>query len=307
MRGDTARATASVTAPLETILSKRTFIANLESRLSSLRPEVTQDLRALLDLFPKETAHKTAALQVETRFQEIVQDLNESLNSITGALQFMESQRAIMEAESISRLTELAFLFIPLSFAAALFSMQVQELSQPPPVAHFVAFALPLSATTYALRALARSSWVHRKKEETLANARRSYSLPPGARIGNRAILAETLPEPIAVIAFFLSIAALVEQIPVRHYLGSRWTLLTVLILVPCMLVPSLAVLWTRSIGTGLKIGLTFAIILCSGCLALLVLLTVSSTRAEIKRFFPGRSRGRVQESASTNEAISTD
>ncbi|KAL2826160.1 hypothetical protein BJY01DRAFT_150480 [Aspergillus pseudoustus] len=102
----------------------------------------------------------------------------------------MESQRAIMEAESINRLTELAFLFIPLSFAAALFSMQVRELSTSPPVAYFVAFALPLSATTYALRAVARSAWLQETKQALLTNIRTFKSLPPGARIPNLAILA---------------------------------------------------------------------------------------------------------------------
>ncbi|KAL2842295.1 hypothetical protein BJX68DRAFT_244873 [Aspergillus pseudodeflectus] len=303
MRGNTARATASGTVPLEDILSMRTFIANLESHLSDLSPELAHDLRALLDLFPSETAHQTAVLRVETRFQRIVQDLTESLESIAGAVQFMESQRAIMEAESISRLTELAFLFIPLSFAAALFSMQVRELSQPPPVAYFVAFALSLSVTTYALRALARSSWVQQKKQRELANARRYYSLPPGARVGNRAMLAWMLPGPLEIIGLLLSIR-IFAQILTEHY---SLTLFTVAISLTCMLVPSLAVLWTRELATGLKIGVTFAIILCSGCVVLLVLLAAPATRVRIRRFFPAWSAPRVQESTSSNESTSTD
>ncbi|KAJ0416688.1 hypothetical protein BJY00DRAFT_316568 [Aspergillus carlsbadensis] len=158
--------------------------------LPALNAELAQALQGLLKLFPAEDEHHTAAAQVETQFERIIQDLNSTLDSIAGALQFMESQRAIMEAESITRLTELAFLFIPLSFAAALFAMQVRELAQAPPVAYFVAFALSLSATTYSLRLFARSLWVQRTKEKTLANVRSYRSRLPGAMVSNTDVVA---------------------------------------------------------------------------------------------------------------------
>jgi hypothetical protein len=149
-----------------------------------------------MNLFTKEDVHHRAVAKVETRFEQIIQDLSSALDSITSELQFMESQRAVMEAESISRLTELAFLFIPLSFAA-LFSMQARELSQPPPVAYFVAFALPLSATTYALRILARSSWVHQSKQRFSASVRAHRGLAPGAPLTNKAIVVWLLEKVI--------------------------------------------------------------------------------------------------------------
>ena len=48
-------------------------------------------------------------------------------------MSLLESKRDIEEAEGVSRLTELAFFFIPTTFAASLFSMQVWELEESPP------------------------------------------------------------------------------------------------------------------------------------------------------------------------------
>ncbi|KAL8640669.1 MAG: hypothetical protein Q9226_008721 [Calogaya cf. arnoldii] len=48
--------------------------------------------------------------------------------SLMTTMSLIESKRGISEAESVTKLTELAFFFIPLTFAASLFSMQVKEL-----------------------------------------------------------------------------------------------------------------------------------------------------------------------------------
>jgi hypothetical protein len=165
-------------------------------------------------------------------FENTIQDLKETSKAVTGTLQFIESHRAILEAESITRLTELAFLFIPLSFAASLFSMQIEQLASPVPVSHFVAFALLLSASTYTLRVITRSTWVHQQKHDILASVRTHSSLAPSAPISNS--------------AFFAWLFAWVT--PAKR----------VILFVVCFLTPLLTVIWTRQLDTGLKVGLTF-------------------------------------------------
>lgn len=49
-----------------------------------------------------------------------------TFGALMSSIAIVESQRAISQAESISRLTELAFLFIPLGFATSTFGMQIQ-------------------------------------------------------------------------------------------------------------------------------------------------------------------------------------
>ena len=52
--------------------------------------------------------------------RSIIEQINDSLRT---TVSLIESRRAISEAESVTKLTELAFFFIPLSFAASFFSM----------------------------------------------------------------------------------------------------------------------------------------------------------------------------------------
>lgn len=54
-----------------------------------------------------------------------------TFGALMSSMAIVESQRAISQAESISRLTELAFLFIPLGFAASFFGMQLQVSTYP--------------------------------------------------------------------------------------------------------------------------------------------------------------------------------
>ncbi|KAL3461996.1 hypothetical protein BJX64DRAFT_149364 [Aspergillus heterothallicus] len=145
-------ATVSQDSKVEDILATRAFITTKHSLLSSLRLEFELALDALVAKPLPGGSHGASSLQIRTAFDRVILELEVTLSSVTGALQFMENHRAISEAESITRLTELAFLFIPLTFAASLFSMQIQELSRPAPVTYFVAFALSLSAVTYSFR-----------------------------------------------------------------------------------------------------------------------------------------------------------
>jgi len=57
---------------------------------------------------------KAARSRIETAFQALMSTLS-----------ILESQRAIAQAQSISKLTQLAFFFIPLSFIATVFGMNV--------------------------------------------------------------------------------------------------------------------------------------------------------------------------------------
>ncbi|KXX81513.1 hypothetical protein MMYC01_202485 [Madurella mycetomatis] len=74
-------------------------------------------------------------------------------------MSLLESKRSIEETESVTRLTELAFLFIPITLVASLFSMQVKELANdPPPVYAFVIAAVAVVVLAYSLRLAQRST-----------------------------------------------------------------------------------------------------------------------------------------------------
>jgi hypothetical protein len=243
---DIVQSTASQDAQIDDILVKRTFIAKLLAQLPPLCRELIKSLNDLLEQGNGNPSQHKSIDNLASNFENTIQDLKEASNAITGTLQFIESHRAILEAESITRLTELAFLFIPLSFAASLFSMQIQPLTSPVPVEHFIAFALSLSISTYALRLLTRSAWVHAQKQKTLTAIRTHSSVPRGAPIPNTAILAW----------MFARLAPI----------------LVLLLIVACILVPPLAVLWMRELDSGLRIAVTFLFLvfvvsICGGVL----------------------------------------
>ena len=57
---------------------------------------------------------------------KIEQRVDRSFQAIMSSMSILESERAITQGAAITRLTELAFFFIPLSFAATFFSMQIR-------------------------------------------------------------------------------------------------------------------------------------------------------------------------------------
>ena len=68
--------------------------------------------------------------------EEVLEDVNkiirlvrEQMQTEIGLLSIQESRRSIDEAISVKRLTQLAFVFIPLSFVTSVFGMNVQEIS----------------------------------------------------------------------------------------------------------------------------------------------------------------------------------
>lgn len=101
------------------------------------------------------------ATRVKTRLDEAYADLRVDM-------QFNESRRSMNETQTVTRLTELAFVFIPLSFCASLFSMSIRELGDGVPVWIFIITALVMVSIAYGVRILVGS--------ELLSNSiRRSF------------------------------------------------------------------------------------------------------------------------------------
>jgi hypothetical protein len=117
--------------------------------------------------------------QLPDEVAEIVQDvrdnvarvkirLDEAYADLRVDMQFNESRRSMNETQTVTRLTELAFVFIPLSFCASLFSMSIRELGDGVPVWIFIITSLVMVSIAYGVRILVGS--------DLLANStRRSF------------------------------------------------------------------------------------------------------------------------------------
>lgn len=142
--------------------------------------DLTKFLDSDTDLSGPTTEFKksiTLALNQLTVARNEVEDAH---NALRAELQIAEARRSIQEAESVAKLTELAFLFIPLTFAASLFSMQVRELQSIPPASYFVATALAFVAFAYLIRLIARSSAIKQRKRRVFVLVRRHADLSDG-------------------------------------------------------------------------------------------------------------------------------
>ena len=155
-----------------------------------------------------------------------------SHKSLMANMSIVESKRGIAEAESVTKLTELAFFFIPLTFSASIFSMQVKELNASQiSIAAFFILAIIITTAPYALRILIRS--------ENFIDFRRKLL---------KDIRQDAGPAPVS-------------PVPTQTFLAWLWRrvgLLTIIVTVLVVLpVTPVAVLWTRDMNHGFKVLLT--------------------------------------------------
>ncbi len=85
-----------------------------------------------------------------------------------GTMAIQESRKSIQEAISVKRLTQLAFVFIPLNYVSSLFGININEMTgNGPRLWKFVAtsFALLISVlTTWSLSEVMQKLWDRRIK-----------------------------------------------------------------------------------------------------------------------------------------------
>jgi len=125
----------------EHVFCIRRCMSNLINCLKALDGDSTTDVYSLV--ITRHPGHKSQKLHTctpTTKDSEFYDDLislleqveavyleiQETSNSLISIISIIESERAIDEAEGISKLTELAFFFIPLGFSSTLFGMQVK-------------------------------------------------------------------------------------------------------------------------------------------------------------------------------------
>lgn len=169
------------------------------------------------------TVTETLLAQLDQRIFSLRRRTESSDRSLLTTMSLVESKRGIAEAESVTKLTELAFLFIPLTFSASIFSMQVKELNASvTPISAFVILAVCITLVSYALRLAVRSTWRVRVWKRMQAAIREDAHLPPNATIPAtsfilwvfRSIIGYT---PIAKLGDPLAVSVLLIQLMDSH------------------------------------------------------------------------------------------
>lgn len=120
-------------------------------------------------------SEQTADIQLSEmrEFEQLSEDiarmterLQKTSESLISNMSLLESRRSIDEAHAVTRLTELAFIFIPLSFSASIFGMQVESFANPVPIWYFFVVATVATSFSYLMRLVMRSQMFNQLKAD---------------------------------------------------------------------------------------------------------------------------------------------
>ena len=174
----------------------RVTIEKIECELSRLRDSLTRFAGSFIVETPIPPSSTIPVWQecslpdFLARITKLEKQTSKTHKHLMATISIIESKRGIAESENITKLTELSFLFIPLTFSASVFSMQVRELRD----AHvsiftFALLAFILVVALYAVRLLTRSQSFLGWRKKCTSQVRATSKLQPGAFISTRSYL----------------------------------------------------------------------------------------------------------------------
>lgn len=245
----------------------RRILHDFDTELRTMESSIP-DFADFVLVTQRRDSHAAAIHELLGRFKKHVtqvQGRTESTHrSLMATMSLIESKRGISEAESVTKLTEWAFFFIPLTFTATLFSMQVKELDGSTSVSFFVAVALAITICSYGLRLVIRSPrflGIWRRWGKVI---RVEQGIQRSSPITTSAVLSW-----------------------VWHRLRTH----TLPVYIVIAMATLLAALWTRPLREGMKIGITTALAM----ICLTVILRMFSIRYRISENWVGRHRQRFR------------
>ncbi|KAF2177489.1 hypothetical protein K469DRAFT_358467 [Zopfia rhizophila CBS 207.26] len=222
----------------------RNLITRFQTELPAMRVSIQSFFEFVSQFQPLEQAKAFIEHTLHLIDDLIVQN-EKSYAALRADMALLESKRAIDQAESVGKLTELGFIFIPISCIAALFSMQIQPLETPVPLYSFFIAAAVTIGLIYTVRLSIRSTALIEYKRNHSRNIRVNTKLAPGAPIPTHIFLAYVC----------------------RHALGPYWRFLRnslfFLLVLGITMLPVM-LLWTHNkhMDVGYKGTMTFIIFL---------------------------------------------
>lgn len=153
------------------VISTRCCISNLITNLDTLSLS-TMNTDPSLQSFTRHAGHRSQIiyegskslaatkypvyrqlLSLLEQVESVYLEIHEISSILMSTMSIIESKKAIEEAEGITRLTELAFFFIPLAFSASIFGMQVKEfIDNRVSIYHWIITAICIVLGSYFLR-----------------------------------------------------------------------------------------------------------------------------------------------------------
>ncbi|KAJ5822698.1 Mg2+ transporter protein CorA-like/Zinc transport protein ZntB [Penicillium robsamsonii] len=174
----------------------RQIINRAQRELPELRYSMEPFIEFLTKINPLSSPREVAVMELEAmqdihelwkNIDHIVVRLERTSASLTSNMGLLESRRSIDEAHAVARLTELAFIFVPMSFAASVFGMQVQPFANPVPISNFFVVAVVVTSFAYLMRMTMRSHWLIALKA-AVRNDVRKYAARNGQPVQPRGL-----------------------------------------------------------------------------------------------------------------------
>ncbi|KAB8263102.1 hypothetical protein BDV32DRAFT_136167 [Aspergillus pseudonomiae] len=198
------------------------------------------------------------------QINQILTRLRRASSSLTSNMGLLDSRRSIDEAHAVTRLTELAFIFIPLSFSTSVFGMQIEPFKDSAPVWKFVVVASTVTTFAYLMRLTMRSQWLASLKQSVKLDVRR-YAEQRGLPVQVRSLSMFLLLQWFGS-ALLRSTKATWVWIDRNSRKGGAelWKVVGfpvgLLLMTGIVAVAPIAVLWTRSLDQGVQGTVTVVI-----------------------------------------------
>jgi hypothetical protein len=236
----------------------RDLMTRFQVELPELRAAIENLARFNVELTT--TATPLFITETITQINIIIEQNEKSYSALRADMALLESKKSIAQAESVGKLTELGFIFVPISCAASLFSMNVEQLANPVPLASFIWGAMIALTLAYLVRLLIRSSTLASLTKNHTRAIREYYGLSPHASIPTSTIIAYMTPNLLWNL----------NPVPNKWKPGSRFTsILLGIILVSVLMVP-IAVVWTHQhLNSGFKSMMTVIVFIFVATMAL--------------------------------------
>ncbi|KAI9783957.1 MAG: hypothetical protein M1839_002902 [Geoglossum umbratile] len=113
---------------------------------------------------------KTSFKTLQEKIEHVEAHVNSSFTAIMSTMSIVESQRAIVQAEDVSKLTKLAFSFIPLTLSSGIFGMNIVEWQNQLKVSLWVTVSLVLSLVAYTALYFGQIRLVFSRRPSQLEN-----------------------------------------------------------------------------------------------------------------------------------------
>lgn len=193
-------------------------------------PRIKSSVEEYLSLFNDSKLPESSATMYRRTLRMIddcITQTDKTYSALRADMSILESKRGIAQAESVGKLTELAFIFIPLTFITGLFSMQIDELQPSVPIRSFIIAAVIAIMLAYGTRLAVRSSLLVEPLRKLAADAAQYNNLQPGQTVPTRAFVSFLCMRLLTFIKARFGMASLILMIIVITFvalLATMWS-----------------------------------------------------------------------------------